>query len=63
MQTKFIWVPEAPKHSGYYASEKTKGTTTNIITNAKQFQTYEECLKWCNDNPHPKFMPVEHGIY
>jgi hypothetical protein len=75
MNTKFIWIPEAPKHPGLYANEKGtdmqsgkicyvgKQPSTRVIKDAKQFDTYKECMEWCNANPDPKFIPVEHGLY
>lgn len=67
-----VWIPEAPGYPGLYAnlSDKTMGgylgesqPSTRDETKARQFETEEECQKWCADNPHPVFVSIEHGFY
>ena len=72
--TKFVWIPEAPNHPGLYANETgidmqrgkmrcaSKQPSTRIINDAKQFETLKECQEWCDTNPCPKFVPIEHGF-
>lgn len=71
-EAKFVWIPEAPRYPGLYANEsdhtdrgKLFGPlqpSTGVAQQAKHFDTEEECRKWCNDNPVPAFVPVEHGF-
>ena len=69
----FVWIPEAPDHPGVYADESDdyepgkikygrRGPSTRLPNLAKQFPTREECQKWCDENPTPRFVPVEHGF-
>lgn len=71
--TRFVWIPEAPSHPGLYANlsddwqpHKSIGaplqpSTYNVYL-ARQFATREECQAWCDANPSPQFVPVEHGF-
>ena len=67
------WIPEAPEHPGLYANES--GTdldhgkirfglqpSTMDPHKAKQFETKELCQAWCEANPSPVFVPMEHGF-
>ncbi len=63
------WIPESPNHSGLYANEIDlnpgkisigKAVSTLNVYSSRQFDSELECTKWCNDNPTPKFIPVEH---
>ena len=70
------WIPEAPAHPGLYANEtgtdfdfasgkvRTAGIQPSTMSahHAKQFSTLEECQRWCDANPVPKFIPQEHGF-
>lgn len=69
------WIPEAPNHPGLYANEsgtdiRSEGKigtgelqpSTMNAHKAKQFATEAECRAWCEANPHPVFIPVEHGF-
>jgi hypothetical protein len=60
----FFWVPEAPKHPGVYAYKGycAKKNCTGDIDEAMQFDTKEACQAWCEANPTPLFVPMEHGI-
>lgn len=67
----FKWIPEAPTHPGLYANltERNPGkisdgfaVSTYDVHSARQFETYEECKAWCDSNPRPVFVPVEHGF-
>ncbi|WP_257306297.1 hypothetical protein [Geothrix campi] len=72
--TRFVWIPEAPRHPGLYANKNgadldtgkvqgfTKPTSTMSPHHALQFETREECQAWCDANPHPVFEPREHGF-
>ena len=71
---KFVWIPEAPEHPGLYANHNgtdldtgkiqgmTKQPSTMSPNNALQFETQAECQAWCDANPHPVFVPREHGF-
>lgn len=69
---KMVWIPEAPTHPGLYANKSDLGggkiqglhkePSTMMISCAHQFATREECQEWCDANPHPVFVPVEHGF-
>lgn len=62
---KYVWIPEAPKYPGVYASERRSMRPRNCTMDvyaAKTFPTKESCAKWCADNPSPVFGPVEHGF-
>ncbi len=56
----FYWIPEAPDFPGLYAASK--GTSTRNPNAARKFDTKEECALWCETNPHPVFVPQEHGF-
>lgn len=49
-----------------YATSKIQGLMKQPSTmsphHALQFATREECQAWCDANPHPVFVPVEHGF-
>lgn len=67
-----VWVPEAPNHPGLYAPagdsqrmayiHEGKPNSTTTFALALKFPTREECAKWCEENPHPVYVPVEHGV-
>lgn len=69
---QFVWIPEAPEHPGLYANasdysgSKIQGLTKQPSTMdpnfAHQFKTEAECQAWCDANPHPIFVPREHGF-
>ena len=71
-EAKFVWIPEAPRYPGLYSNDsdyRGRGKlglelqpSTPIAKFAKHFDTEEECQKWCNDNPVPAFVPMEHGF-
>lgn len=70
----FVWVPEAPNYPGLYApagdsqrmayihEHEGKPSATRSFALALKFPTKEECAKWCQENPHPVYVPVEHGV-
>lgn len=71
-ETRFAWVPEAPKIPGYYASKQAvllgklgeKGVelgTTNIHA-AHQFTTQADCEDWITENSPPEWRATEHGF-
>lgn len=72
---KFVWIPESPTSAGLYANKdgtdlkpiaKTQSPNLQPSTmdpnRALQFNTKEECMTWCNANPYPIFVPIEHGF-
>ena len=71
METK--WIPESPDFPGLYANlsdnsgqGKIRATdlqpSTRSVYMARQFDTEEECQKWCDSNPYPFFVPRSHGF-
>lgn len=74
MIMRTAWIPEAPKFPGLYANESDRSRDGKISTGvlqpstynphrAKQFASEAECQAWCDANPHPVFVPREHGFY
>ena len=72
MSTAFEWIPEAPTHPGLYANLSDRGQgklvleppkATYNIDHARRFPTKDQCQEWCDANPVPKFVPVEHGFF
>lgn len=69
---KFVWIPEALEHPGLYANHNGTDLETGKVAvkqpstmsphHALQFATREECQAWCDANPHPVFVPREHGF-
>jgi len=58
-----FWVPEAPGHSGLYATIPTPTRNcTYSIHAALRFFTREECEAWIAEHPSPMWVPVEHGF-
>lgn len=70
--SRIVWIPEAPGHPGLYANHNGTDLETGKVAakqpstmsphHALQFPTREECQAWCDANPHPVFVPVEHGF-
>lgn len=72
MNTTFYWIPEAPTHPGLYSNQSDRGDgklvlkpplATYNIDYARRFDTKDACREWCEANPDPKFVPMEHGFY
>jgi len=61
-QERRVWIPEAPKFPGTYATAHPEQgeNCTRVISKARQFKTREECAAWCAANPEPAFEPHEH---
>lgn len=62
---KFVWIPEAPKYPGLYAPKDyiaVTFTATDSPDKAMTFDSWDQCLEWCEENPYPEFQPKEHGF-
>lgn len=59
-----MWLPEAPSHSGLYACRPNiNGQNCTLSLNeALTFDNEEDCQKWCDANPKPIFIPVQHAF-
>lgn len=59
-----MWIPEAPTHSGLFASRPNKNgqNCTFSLKEALVFDTEEDCHAWCTANPYPVFVPVQHAF-
>lgn len=72
---RVVWIPEAPGlFPPLYANESdtsgqgkirdtaTLQPATMNAWQAKHFPTREACQAWCDANPTPRFVPVQHGF-
>jgi hypothetical protein len=66
-----VYIPESPNSPGTYANEHENtieklSTGKQISTHnpymARKFNTKLECQQWCDSNPFPRFVPMEHSF-
>ena len=64
METRYVWIPEDSDHLGLYAADtsKTCYVATHTAEWALQFDTKEECQKWCDEHPTVNWISIEHGF-
>lgn len=64
-----MWVPQVPGKPGLYANrieehrERKNSHQSHLVTpdleRTMQFESQDDCVKWCEDHPSPPFEAVE----